>query len=196
MFRHQAGAGKGDRLIAAAGKQLDQFRHSPLADRFALEYPEVASSVRYTLSNTLLKGYPSERQEKGTETETGTESTDVGRGIVQVPEHLNGQAWGTPLALAALWNELSPQDCLNVTTLTPARLDKARRYLRMFPEQDWWREAFGEVGLSKFLRGLENNPNGGHKNFRASFDWFLQKGQDGTENCIKAFEGRYRDGRR
>jgi hypothetical protein len=114
---------------------------------------------------------------------------------LSVPDHLNGQPWGTPLALAALWNEISPPECLNVVALTPARIEKARKYLKMFPDQPWWREAFAEVALSRFLRGLDNNPNGGHKNFRATFDWFLQRGQDNTENCVKAYEGRYRDGR-
>lgn len=115
--------------------------------------------------------------------------------LLKVPEILNGLPWGTPLALAALWNELSPPECRNVETLDPSRVEKSKRYLRIFTEESWWREAFGEIRLSRFLRGLQNDPKGKHPNFRATFDWFLQKGKDGTENCLKAYEGKYRDGK-
>lgn len=113
-----------------------------------------------------------------------------------VPDHLNGEAWPSPVALAALYNEVAADECPAVTTLDPERQRKAASALRLYPEQVWWREAFGETRQSRFLRGLNNDPGGGHKRFRATFDWFLQGGQhDRVLNAVKAIEGRYRDGR-
>ena len=78
--------------------------------------------------------------------------------------------------------------------MTPARLKKAREYLRAFPEEEFWLRVFAETHQSKFLRGLAEQ-NGRSRPFKASLDWLLSKGKnDGTENCAKTYEGRYRDG--
>jgi len=100
---------------------------------------------------------------------------------------LNG--WGTPEALKVLYNELTPDELPAVTKLSPARIIKAKKYLAMFPEREWWVETFAQIRASLFLRGLK--PGKGHEHFKADFDWLLSKGKDGTENALKVNEGKY-----
>lgn len=103
----------------------------------------------------------------------------------------NGSDWGTPESLVALYNEATPGECPSVEWLSPARRDKARRYLSIFPDQAFWTQAFREIHASRFLRGLIKRD--GHASFVADFDWLLTKGKDGTENVVKVSEGKYRE---
>jgi hypothetical protein len=100
--------------------------------------------------------------------------------------------WGDPEYLIGKYNTETPDQLPAVEKSTPARLTKARAYLKIFPEESFWTEAFSEIGKSPFLQGLQNS--NGHGNFKANFDWLLTKGKDGTENVVKVFEGRYRNG--
>lgn len=100
-------------------------------------------------------------------------------------------SWGKPEHLVALYNTLTPPGHPKVETLSPARAEKARRYLRQFPTEAFWRGVFTSVKLSAFLLGHKSGP--GHEGFRGDFDWLLTKGKDGTENCVKVSEGRYED---
>ena len=100
--------------------------------------------------------------------------------------------WGTPDGLITLYNAETPQECPSVETASPARREKAKKYLAIFPKEEFWRQVFQEVGRSRFLRGLEKRP--GHHSFIADFDWLLARGKDGSENCVKVADGRYRDG--
>ena len=95
--------------------------------------------------------------------------------------------------LISLYNAATPTECPAIETLTPARKDKAKKYLAIFPKKEFWEEVFSEIHRSRFLRGL--NKQNGHEHFVASLDWLLTKGKDGTENVIKVQEGKYRDGR-
>ena len=107
------------------------------------------------------------------------------------PSSSSPPAWGTPERLVELYNRLSPPGHPKVTRLTPARRKKAQRYLAMFPEERFWTGVFSAIQLSSFLRGLR--PSNGHEGFKGDFDWLLTQGKDGTENAIKAEEGRYQD---
>ncbi len=100
--------------------------------------------------------------------------------------------WPSPAALVGLYNDLTPDEILAVTTLSPARRAKARAYLREFPKEAWWREVFAQMHRSRFLRGLVKRP--GHESFVADFDWLLTKGKDGSENVVKVHDGKYQDG--
>jgi hypothetical protein len=93
--------------------------------------------------------------------------------------------------LVELYNRFVPDGHPRVTRLSPARRDKARKYLALFPDQKFWIRAMSEIRLSPFLRGLRNGP--GHGTFKADFDWLLARGKDGTENVVKVAEGRYRE---
>ena len=100
--------------------------------------------------------------------------------------------WPSPTLLIEKYNTETPDELGAVEKITPARLQKARQYLAIFPDESFWTEVFQEIHKSQFLRGLKNN--NGHESFRANFDWLLTKGKDGTENVAKVFEGRYGDG--
>jgi hypothetical protein len=103
--------------------------------------------------------------------------------------------WPSPEKLVALYNEKTPDECPAVNTLTPARRQKAKRYLATFPKEQFWIEVFVRVHQSKFLRGLARSNGNGHGGFRFDFDWMLTKGKDGSENVIKVHEGKYADER-
>jgi hypothetical protein len=111
--------------------------------------------------------------------------------LVLPPAASDDSPWGTPEALIALYNRSVPPDHPRVIKCSPARLAKARTYLALFPDRAFWAQVFHAVGESAFLRGQTPTPR--HKGFRADFDWLLSQGKDGTENCVKVAEGRYRD---
>lgn len=102
--------------------------------------------------------------------------------------------WPSPEALIALYNAESADELPAVTQLSEARKKKCKAYLKQFPESAWWQEVFKETRLSRFLRGLQSQ--NGHEGFKGDLDWLLTKGKDGTENAVKTYEGRYRDGKR
>lgn len=101
--------------------------------------------------------------------------------------------WPSPYLLIEKYNKLVCDDLPAVEKITPARLKKAKEYLGLFPDETFWLETFQEINQSQFLRGQVSSNN--HHSFRANFDWLLTKGKDGTENVVKVFEGRFRDGR-
>ena len=121
------------------------------------------------------------------DSETLTLISDVQ--LSQKPIESSLPLWPSPEALATLYNTCVPVDHRHVRLpLSPKRKEKARRILHAFPEEAWWRACFSEVELSPLLRsGSETYPN-----FRGDFDWFLSNGQNGIENCVKTFEGKYR----
>lgn len=135
---------------------------------------------------------PSFQVGKGEESNGGRSLGNGGRSVENGTSP-KSRAWPSPEALAALYNEQTPDECLAVGKLTPGRIKKANKYLAMFPNQSFWQEVFAEIHRSRFLRGLNNRLGSGHENFRASFDWLLTVGKDGTENCVKVSEGRYRE---
>lgn len=101
--------------------------------------------------------------------------------------------WPNVELLIKKYNEETPGQVPAVERITPARVKKAREYLKLFPEESFWTEAFQELGRSDFLLGRKNGT--GHESFRANFDWLLSKGKDQVENVVKVYEGRYRNGR-
>jgi len=100
--------------------------------------------------------------------------------------------WPHPELLIEKYNSETPDELSAVEKVTPARIAKARTYLKTFPDIEFWSQTFAEIHKSTFLRGLR--PSNGHGSFRADFDWLLTKGKDGTENLVKVWEGKYRDG--
>jgi hypothetical protein len=96
----------------------------------------------------------------------------------------------TPEEFVALYNRWAPPGHPRVRRLSPARREKALRYLRQFQHRAFWVQVFRELALSTLLtRG--GGP--GHEHFRGDLDWLLTRGKDGTENCVKTAEGKYRD---
>jgi hypothetical protein len=99
-----------------------------------------------------------------------------------------GGDWPTPYKLIELYNLLTPEECPAVNTVSPSRIAKAKKYLKTFPDEAFWREVFKQIHRSRFLRGVSSK-------FVADFDWLLTVGKDGTENAVKVHDGRYMDGR-
>lgn len=99
--------------------------------------------------------------------------------------------WGTPAALAHLYNEAAPDNVPAVETLSAQRVKKAKTMLRAFPAREWWVQVFAEYHASPFLLG-QIRPGPGHQGFRPDFDWLLQTGKNGTENAVKVHDGGYR----
>lgn len=101
------------------------------------------------------------------------------------------EVWPSPQLLVNLYNAAAPDECPEVTKLSPRRRKKAQAYLAAFPDRKFWEETFGQIRASRFLRGLR--PSNGHERFVADFDWLLTTGKDGSENCVKVYEGKYHD---
>jgi hypothetical protein len=99
--------------------------------------------------------------------------------------------WPSPEALVAKFNAGTPASLPKVRVLSPARRKKARQVLALFPDAEFWRQVMAEYQGSAFLQGLRASV--GHERFRADFDWLISRGRDGVENCLKVYEGKYRD---
>lgn len=123
--------------------------------------------------------------------EVTEETEDTERRRRGVATHV---AWPHPAALIDLYNTKAPDECGSVMTLSPKRLEAARKLLVSFPEQTWWEEVFEQMRASQFLRGLVPPRDGSKKSFLADFDWLLATGKGGTENCVLVHDGRYLDG--
>ncbi len=102
--------------------------------------------------------------------------------------------WPSATALIRLYNEATPDSCPAVDKITDSRIAKANEYLKQFPDKEFWVEVFQEYHRSKFLSCLVP-PKEGHTAWKPNLDWLLSKGKaDQVENCVKVFEGKYRDG--
>jgi hypothetical protein len=155
--------------------------------------PEFLQPFTQPLRDRMANQKQKQKQdaEAGAETPPPSPSSPEGGAVVSM-ETSNGDepAWGTPEALATLYNAETPAECPAVEKLSPARREKARRYLIAFPAREFWEQAFREIHASEFLRGRRRRD--GHAAFVATFDWLLTRGKDGTENCLKVAEGQYR----
>jgi hypothetical protein len=100
--------------------------------------------------------------------------------------------WPSGKTLIALYNARRPAHWPEAETVGGTRLEKANRYVRMFPEITWWRRVFDEAHESPFLSG-KTKPGAGHEHFTPDFDWLTSKGQkDQVENCLKVHDRKYR----
>ncbi len=104
----------------------------------------------------------------------------------------DNNTWPSPLMLIEFYNKETSDDYPSVEKVSEGRIRKARQYLKQFGEEAFWHQVFSEMNRSDFLKGRIKSS--GHESFRANFDWLLTRGKDGTENAVKVFEGRYRDG--
>ena len=92
----------------------------------------------------------------------------------------------TPENLVQGWNDLvAPRGLPKVAELTPKRKQLAIARIKEHPNTDYWETIFANIQTSRLLRGLVKG--NGHDNWRASFDWLIDK----PENSIKIYEGNY-----
>jgi len=153
--------------------------------------PQSAAKCRESLQSAA---YSESRESLSTESrESGAEIASASPPGGTLPQ----RPWPDPEALAWKYNAETPDESPAVTALpggrllSPSRRTKAAKYLKLFPQEEFWTKAFQEVHKSRFLRGL--SPKSGHEHFLFSFDWMLTNGQDHTENIVKVAEGKYRD---
>lgn len=110
-----------------------------------------------------------------------------------LPKDWSTARWGSPEALAALYNERAPDNVPAVETLSPKRRERARKMLKSFPEKHWWEQVFQEYRRSKFLSGRVA-PSNGHARFRPDWDWLMSTAQGGSvENAVKVHDGAFAD---
>lgn len=100
--------------------------------------------------------------------------------------------WPSVKELVDMYNDMTPDECPAVKELSPRRIEKAKKYLRAFPERQFWERTFDQIHQSKFLRGYGNQKNRASP-FKADFDWLLSVGDDGSENAVKTADGKYHD---
>ena len=88
--------------------------------------------------------------------------------------------------------ETPPNHPKHTLPLSPARLKRANDYARRFPDPTFWRQVFAEVWRSPWMCG--ERANQGHRAIKRDLFWMLQTQQGGgQENCVKVYEGNYRD---
>jgi hypothetical protein len=101
--------------------------------------------------------------------------------------------WGTPEALAHMYNQETPDNVPGIVTLSPRRRQRAQALLKLYPDRHWWVEVFLSYARSRFLSGL-SKPTPGHEKWKADFDWLLANGKDGgIENVVRVHDGAYDD---
>ena len=175
--------------FAGVQKHLQELPRLPIilrfCDYYSLPYP---FDTKATLNRIAIQ------QEKDTDTDTDSDSEkETASPPFPPPGGAEGEAvWGRPEDLVALYNTEAPDNVSAVEELSPKRREKARRALRQYPREAWWREVFAEYRRSRFLSG-RTKPRDGHENFRPDFDWLLSNGRNGVENYIKVHDGMYRD---
>ena len=187
------------KVLQSWGKIYQEIPNSPLKDEF---YSILKGYLERYREGFLIQFDISFREGIGYSPATATalnllnlkeKRGGEGEGNSKMKVNLDGKEydWPSPVALIALYNEESADELPAVEEMSPARVEKANKYLKMFPPLEFWREVFAETKRSMFLRGLKMSP--GHEKFRGGFDWLLSKGKDGTENCVKVKEGKYRE---
>ena len=179
-------------------KDLDDVPESPLIADFLANTKYLLGELKQAFVHTLRQRYPegypqrspSQEQYQEQEQEQKVKTSPPADAGAIADSSLNG--WGTPEALIALYNADTPTEFASVTTLSPGRRSKAKKYLSAFPQRDFWVQVFAECKVSLFLRGLTVGKDG-RKFHGSTLDWLLTKGKDGTENCVKVAEGNYGD---
>jgi hypothetical protein len=73
-----------------------------------------------------------------------------------------------------------------VERMAGSRLHHAQKYLTAYPELTFWRQALTFLQTAQWLH---LNLRSGSKNF----DWLIKLGQDGMDNCLKLFEGKFQE---
>ena len=189
MLRYQ---GSGGKIRLSVGNHLKTLHGCKLIRLFLNHYKELeieyheeqdTPSIPYhdgIQTNALARAlYQDQDKEQDKEQEQKKNTTE---NVVVV--------WPSPEALIALYNTNTPDDHPKVTVSSPQRKKKATEYLHTFPDQLFWIQVFAEVSTSPFLRGQLSSPD--RRPVKRGLDWLLQKGEDGIENCVKTYEGKYR----
>jgi len=187
-FQMEESLKPGDKRIPGAINELRAVRAPNFVREFQTKYAS-AFHLHNGIGSPLQapsEGLRSQEQEQEQEHERDQEKEPEG-----AAEDGHEPGWLSPEELVALYHESIPAGHPRVDSLSPARRERARSYLRAFPDREFWQRAFTAIGRSALLQGRRPSPD--HKRFKGDFDFFLRKGQDGIENAVKAAEGKYDD---
>ena len=163
--------------IPQSGTSVERkFRKAELPQKAALVLPE---------EEVILEGEV--KNEKIT-----TLSAQSAHAEIQLPL-LPGIEKVTGLWIVETYNRETPPDHpKHDIPLPPLRQITADKYAKNFPDPSFWHAVFAEVGRSPWLRGQV--ASNGHRPVKRNLFWMLQGSQDKTqENCVKVYEGNYRD---
>ena len=99
----------------------------------------------------------------------------------------------TGIWIVEIYNAETPPDHPKHTLpLSPARLKRATEYARRFPDPAFWHAVFAEVWRSPWMQGQRASRD--HRAIKRDLFWMMQTEQGGAqENCVKVYEGKYRD---
>jgi hypothetical protein len=216
MLRYQ---GSGGKIKQAVEHQLKTLHDCPLVDVFVKYYKHLG--LKYTPQNhapcdTLSDALSDTRAPDigtGTGTDIGTEEDLLpdGRSVKQqaeetvsaccdlAPQDLPERhdlvspepAWPSPEALYALYDATVPSEQPRWEIFDDNRRRRLAQYLKLYPDKQFWVRVFEEVSCSPFLRGQVASKDRAPK--KRGLDWLLSKGHDNRENCVKTYEGEYRE---
>jgi hypothetical protein len=97
------------------------------------------------------------------------------------PEWAN-EPWGSNKKFIAVYNDLGPKEWPLVKIASNGLVPKIEKYLKQFPQQEFWETVFRNAANSNFCREYRNG----------TLAWLLQRGKDDQmENCVKVFEGKF-----
>lgn len=176
---------KQERLLIGAEADVSDCDSKVILEAFAEQYPMFSKWSSDRLLTYEPKPFPNPIQLQPNPTQPNLTLPPPRAVPEQTP-------WGSPEDLAKKYNAEATDNCPAVTTLSKSRIEKAKRYLRQFPAEEWWTVTFAQYHRSRFLSGKTEGGDG-HKNFQPDFDWLLSNGKDGSENAVKVHDGRYQD---
>lgn len=178
---------KQERLLLGVQADISACSSGGILLAFGEKYPMYSKWS----ADRLEKVSNPQHEKRSPDTDAVTEQLQIQIQSSNTSPRAEEATWPSPEALVKLYNATAPDECPEVTRLSPGRRKKAAAYLSMFPDRTFWEETCAQIRASRFLRGLRPRP--GHDTFIADFDWLLTKGQDGSENCVKVYEGKYHD---
>lgn len=176
---------KNERLLIGVESDVMRCDSTAILTSFSERYP-LYSSWSTDRLQTLRNFAPSDHITSHHITSPQTTTPQRPRALPEVAP------WPSPEALFLKYNREATDNCPAITTVSRSRIEKAKRYLLMFPDEQWWTATFAQYHRSKFLNGTAER-NNGHKGFTPDLDWLLSVGKDQVENAVKVHDGRYRD---
>lgn len=175
-------------------RQLAQMKSSRFYNEFVERYNE-SFHLNLEPLGSPLKPLPSKGKgkdkEKDKDKDVQPTAAKMSKQAVMVATENGAMDWASPEAFVALYNIMTPEDHPKVTLISEGRRKHITGYLQQFPDKAFWEQVYTEICRSAFLLGQKSSE--GRRPIKRGLDWLLQKGEDGIENCVKTYEGKYRD---
>lgn len=157
---------------------------SPELPGTSRNFPELPGSSRVEEKRREVEQEQKHISPNGEKSSTPSAAEDPSPPEAEAVQSHNGRTSIPFAAIVDAWNETCGDVLPQVRQTTEDRRRKIRARVAAAPERrdmDWWREYFGRIRASPFLRG-END-----RGWRADFDWALR-----SETVVaRVLEGRY-----